>query len=87
MRVWHLLTHTSGLVYGFQHVSVVDELYRRAGFDRGAPRGMSLAEAVDRWAELPLLFEPGTQWNYSVATDVLGRAGRGGVGLSRSASS
>ncbi|TXK40558.1 serine hydrolase [Nonomuraea sp. C10] len=73
VRVWHLLTHTSGLVYGFQHVSVVDELYRRAGFDRGAPRGMGLAEAVDRWAELPLLFEPGTQWNYSVATDVLGR--------------
>lgn len=73
VRVWHLLTHTAGLVYGFQHVSVVDELYRRAGFERGAPRGMSLAEAVDRWAELPLLFEPGTQWNYSVATDVLGR--------------
>ncbi|MFG1946557.1 serine hydrolase domain-containing protein [Nonomuraea sp. NPDC048826] len=73
MRVWHLLTHTSGMVYGFQHVSVVDEIYRRAGFDRGTPRGMSLAEVTDRWAELPLLFEPGTQWNYSVATDVLGR--------------
>jgi len=73
VRIWHLLTHTSGMVYGFQRASAVDELYRRAGFDRGAPRGMSLAEAVDRWAELPLLFEPGTQWNYSVATDVLGR--------------
>lgn len=73
VRVWHLLTHTSGMVYGFQHVTVVDEIYRRAGFERGAPHGMTLAEAVDRWAELPLLFEPGTQWNYSVATDVLGR--------------
>jgi CubicO group peptidase (beta-lactamase class C family) len=73
VRIWHLLTHTAGLVYGFQHVSVVDEIYRDAGFDRGVPRGLDLAETVDRLAGLPLLFEPGTQWNYSVATDVLGR--------------
>ncbi|WP_336208827.1 serine hydrolase domain-containing protein [Nonomuraea sp. LPB2021202275-12-8] len=73
VRVWHLLTHTSGMTYGFQRVTVVDAIYRRAGFERGAPAGMSLAEVVDRWAELPLLFEPGTRWNYSVATDVLGR--------------
>lgn len=73
MRIWHLLTHTTGMVYGFQHVSVVDEIYRDAGFDRGTPRGLDLAQAVDRLAGLPLLFEPGTQWNYSVATDVLGR--------------
>ncbi|HEY0537685.1 MAG TPA: serine hydrolase domain-containing protein [Actinoallomurus sp.] len=73
IRIWHLLTHTAGLVYGFQHVSVVDEIYRDAGFDRGTPRGLDLAGTVDRLAELPLLFEPGSQWNYSVATDVLGR--------------
>jgi CubicO group peptidase (beta-lactamase class C family) len=73
IRVWHLLTHTAGLVYGFQHVSVVDEIYRNAGFDRSTPRGLDLAGVVDRLAELPLLFEPGSQWNYSVATDVLGR--------------
>jgi CubicO group peptidase (beta-lactamase class C family) len=73
VRVWHLLTHTAGLVYAFQHVSVVDELYRNAGFDQGNPPGLDLAGTVDRWAELPLLFDPGTQWNYSVATDVLGR--------------
>lgn len=73
VRIWHLLTHTAGMVYGFQHVSVVDEIYRSSGFDRGTPRGLGLAEAVDRMAELPLLFEPGTEWNYSVATDVLGR--------------
>jgi CubicO group peptidase (beta-lactamase class C family) len=73
VRVWHLLTHTAGLVYGFQHAGVVDEMYRAAGFDRSTPRGLDLAGAVDRLAELPLLFEPGTQWNYSVATDVLGR--------------
>ncbi|MDN3358770.1 serine hydrolase domain-containing protein [Actinomadura sp. DC4] len=73
IRIWHLLTHTAGLVYGFQHVSVVDEIYRAAGFDRSTPKGLDLEGMVDRLAGLPLLFEPGTQWNYSVATDVLGR--------------
>jgi CubicO group peptidase (beta-lactamase class C family) len=73
VRIWHLLTHTAGLVYGFQHVSVVDEMYRDAGFDQTAPKGLDLEAMVDRIAGLPLLFEPGSQWNYSVATDVLGR--------------
>ncbi|GAA0934065.1 serine hydrolase domain-containing protein [Pseudonocardia zijingensis] len=73
MRIWHLLTHTSGLTYGWHHAHAVDEVYRAKGFEFGAPRGMDLAAACDAWAGLPLLFEPGTEWNYSVATDVLGR--------------
>jgi CubicO group peptidase (beta-lactamase class C family) len=73
VRVWHLLTHTAGLTYGFNHVHPVDEMYRDAGFEWGSPRGLDLAGAVDAWAGLPLLFEPGTEWAYSVATDVLGR--------------
>lgn len=73
MRIWHLLTHTAGLSYGFHHVHPVDAMYRAAGFEFGAPRGVDLAEACTRWAELPLVFQPGTSWNYSVATDVLGR--------------
>jgi CubicO group peptidase (beta-lactamase class C family) len=73
MRVWHLLTHTAGLTYGFHHAHAVDEIYRAKGFEFGAPRGMDLAAACDAWASLPLLFEPGSEWNYSVATDVLGR--------------
>lgn len=73
VRIWHLLTHTSGLTYGFHRVHVVDQIYRRAGFDRGLPPDLDLTEIVDRFAELPLLFEPGSQWNYSVASDVLGR--------------
>ena len=73
MRIWHLLTHTAGLTYGFNYVHPVDALYRQAGFELGAPKGMDLAEACDRWAALPLVFQPGTSWNYSVATDVLGR--------------
>jgi CubicO group peptidase (beta-lactamase class C family) len=73
VRIWHLLTHTSGLTYGFQRVHPVDAMYRDAGFEWGTPQGMDLAQCCDRWAELPLLFQPGAEWSYSVATDVLGR--------------
>jgi CubicO group peptidase (beta-lactamase class C family) len=73
MEIWHLMTHTAGLTYGFMYAHVVDEMYRRAGFEWGVPSGTSLAEACDRWATLPLLFQPGAEWAYSVATDVLGR--------------
>lgn len=73
MLVWHLLTHTAGLTYGFLYQSPVDDLYRRAGYEWGAPRGSTLAENCDAWAALPLLFQPGTEWNYGVATDVVGR--------------
>ena len=73
IRIWHLFTHTAGLTYGFLHCHVVDEMYRAAGFEWGFPEGMDLAACCERWASLPLLFEPGTEWNYSVASDVLGR--------------
>jgi CubicO group peptidase (beta-lactamase class C family) len=73
VRIWHLLTHTSGLTYGFHYAHPLDAMYRHAGFEFGAPRDVDLAAAVDRWASLPLLFEPGTRWNYSVSTDVVGR--------------
>jgi CubicO group peptidase (beta-lactamase class C family) len=73
VRIWHLLTHTSGLTYGFHRSHPVDGMYRTSGFDLGSPPKYTLAEACDRWAGLPLLFEPGTEWNYSVSTDVLGR--------------
>jgi CubicO group peptidase (beta-lactamase class C family) len=73
MRVWHLLTHTSGLTYGFQYAHPVDAMYRAAGFEWGNPPGVDLAGCCELWAELPLLFEPGSEWNYGVSTDVLGR--------------
>jgi CubicO group peptidase (beta-lactamase class C family) len=73
VRIWHLLTHTSGLTYGFIRVHPVDARYRAAGFDFSMPAGMDLATACEAWAGFPLLFQPGTEWNYSVATDVLGR--------------
>ena len=73
IRVWHLLTHTAGLTYGFHRVHVTDEIYRNAGFEFGNPRGLDLAASVEAWAQLPLAFNPGAEWLYSVATDVLGR--------------
>jgi CubicO group peptidase (beta-lactamase class C family) len=73
IRVWHLLTHTAGLTYGFHYTHPVDAMYRAAGFEWGSPPDLDLAGCCERWAEQPLLFEPGSEWNYSVATDVLGR--------------
>ena len=72
--MWHLLTHTSGLTYGFHHAHPVDEMYRAAGFEWGTPAGRRPRRAAARSGrELPLVFQPGTEWNYGVSTDVLGR--------------
>lgn len=73
MQIWHLMSHTAGLTYGFMHAHAVDEMYRTAGYEWGYPAGKNLAACCDDWASMPLLFEPGAEWNYSVATDVLGR--------------
>jgi CubicO group peptidase (beta-lactamase class C family) len=73
VRMWHLLTHTSGLTYGFHYAHPVDAMYRAAGFEWGTPPGFDLAAVCEMWASLPLVFQPGTEWNYGVSTDVLGR--------------
>ena len=71
LTLHHLLTHTSGLTYGFNE-GVLAEAMRDQGVEFGAPSG-DLAETVRRLAGLPLAFEPGSRWNYGVSTDVLGR--------------
>ena len=74
VRIWHLLTHTSGLTYGFHGVHPVDAMYRAAGYEWTlGPPGADLETTVDTIAALPLLFQPGSEWNYSMSTDVLGR--------------
>jgi CubicO group peptidase (beta-lactamase class C family) len=73
VRLWHLMTHTSGLTYGFHHTHAVDEIYRAAGYEWGTPPGLDLAACCEQWAGMPLAFQPGAEWLYSVATDVLGR--------------
>lgn len=69
----HLLTHTAGLTFGFYYKHPVDALYRASGLEYSVPPGAGLAETVEVYARMPLQFDPGTQWNYSVASNVLGR--------------
>lgn len=67
----HLLTHTSGLIYGSAG-GLLGDAYKARGVNFG-PAGGGLAANVDRLGGLPLLFEPGSRWNYGVSIDVLGR--------------
>ncbi len=73
VRIWHLLTHTAGLTYGFHRADAVDAMYRAHGFEWTTPTGKDLAACCEILAGLPLAFQPGSSWVYSVATDVLGR--------------
>ena len=69
MTIHHLLTHTSGLGYGWHYDSPVDETYRKSDFRNPDHK---LKEMIRGLADLPLRFQPGTAWHYSLATDVLG---------------
>jgi CubicO group peptidase (beta-lactamase class C family) len=70
MRVIDLLRHTAGFTYSFQERSPVDAGYRKSGLENWGK--VDDAAFLSELAKLPLEFDPGTQWNYSVATDVLG---------------
>ncbi|MBE0484990.1 serine hydrolase [Marinobacter sp.] len=70
MTIRDLMTHTSGLTYGFTERTEVDAAYRQLKLDGSSI--LTLDKLVNRLAELPLEFSPGTAWNYSVSTDVLG---------------
>ena len=71
MLMVDLLRHTSGLTYGFQNRTNVDAAYR-AGKLENWHGNLTLDEFVAELGKLPLEFSPGTAWNYSVSTDVLG---------------
>ena len=68
MTIQHLLTHTSGLVYNANEEGLPG-IYRRSEIWSAA----TLEEFTRRVAELPLDCEPGSEWNYGVSMDVLGR--------------
>jgi CubicO group peptidase (beta-lactamase class C family) len=68
MTIKHLLTHTSGLTYG-SHMKGSTSIYRKVDLWK-AP---NLQEFVARLASAPLAAQPGTEWNYGVSMDVLGR--------------
>jgi CubicO group peptidase (beta-lactamase class C family) len=71
MRMVDLLRHTSGLTYSFQNRSNVDAAYRDGKIEGWHDR-YDLDGFIGALAKIPLEFSPGTAWNYSVATDVLG---------------
>jgi CubicO group peptidase (beta-lactamase class C family) len=71
ITIRRLLTHTSGLSYGlFDPGSVIFKAYNEA---RVLNPLTPLTDLIDKLADLPLTYHPGTSWEYSVATDVLGR--------------
>jgi len=71
MRMVDLLRHTAGLTYGFQNRTNVDAAYRQLKIGEMEKAG-DLDGFIAALAKLPLEFSPGSAWNYSVATDVLG---------------
>ena len=71
MRMIDLLRHTSGLTYGFQNRTNVDSAYRKSRCEPSEQTG-GLGDFISALGKIPLEFSPGSAWNYSVATDVLG---------------
>jgi CubicO group peptidase (beta-lactamase class C family) len=71
MKVVDLVTHTSGLTYGFMMRTSIDAAYRRGRIGDFQTAG-GLATFIEQLAALPLEFSPGTAWNYSVSIDVMG---------------
>jgi CubicO group peptidase (beta-lactamase class C family) len=66
-----LLTHTSGLTYGFMQATPVDAIYRAQKLD--LPGSVEpLGDIIARLAKVPLIAQPGSEWNYSISSDVLG---------------
>lgn len=68
MTMRHLLTHTAGFTYGFDPQDPVDRLFKEVDLWSAA----NLHGLIERLATLPLKFEPGTKWHYSIASDVVG---------------
>ncbi len=69
ITIQDLLRHTSGLTYGLFSNSVVDQLYNR----NNVGDQPTLAAMVTEMGKVPLMYQPGTRWHYSLSTDVLGR--------------
>ena len=72
MNVKDLLTHTSGLTYDFLRSTNVDYTYRKMKIATWA-EGDTNETLIEKLVQVPLEFNPGERWNYSVSTDVLGR--------------
>jgi len=73
MTVKDVLTHASGLTYGFFFQNNLDAMYREDGLGNFELPDYTLEEGMRLLAAKPLAFDPGTAWNYSMSTDVCGR--------------
>ncbi len=71
MQIIDLLRHTSGLTYSFQERTPVDAAYRESELENWV-KVKGDDEFIGHLAQIPLDFDPGSSWNYSVSTDVLG---------------
>ena len=71
MTIKHLLTHQSGLTYGLMSDTKVDQAYRTL-INFADPNAGTLEDLIELLSNLPLVFSPGSAWNYSLSTDVLG---------------
>ncbi len=69
MSVRDLMRHTSGLTYPFIANGPVERAYRHANL---TDRSSTLSSMVENLGQIPLAFQPGENWGYSIATDVLG---------------
>ena len=85
ITIRHLLTHTAGLGYSIIQQGPIAQAYRANGLDPGAvsrlsivpvfngPKAPSLAAFAERLAKLPLIYQPGSRWSYSMSLDLMGR--------------
>ena len=81
ITLWHLLTHTSGLGYGF-NLPPANEPYASLGISDGIDNPtISLEENLRRLCKAPLFFQPGSAWQYSLGTDVIGAVIEKATGL------
>lgn len=70
ITVQDLMRHTSGITYGFFGPGLVKKAYNDANINAGDPDNKEFSERI---AKLPLAYQPGTTWDYSYSTDILGR--------------
>ena len=70
ITILHLLTHTSGLTYGFLEDTPVSKMYLESGLENA---NLTLEDWINRLDQFPLAFQPGTRWHYSLAIDVIAR--------------
>lgn len=74
IRIRHILSHSAGFSYGFiEPDSVIDQAYNAGGSNIFASFGSTLEEVCSKLAKHPLAYQPGSQWRYSLATDVTAR--------------